>query len=108
MSVVVDFEGELFRWEGGEGAWHFIRVPREVAEEIDDSVVGPRRGFGSLKVRATVGGTGWSTSIFPEKQEDGGRTYVLPVKKAVRDREGLLADDVVRVELEIIEGEGDR
>ena len=107
MSVHVAFEGELFLWGGGEGSWHFVRVPGEVAADIDDAVVGPRRGFGSLKVHARIGDTAWSTSIFPEKQEHG-RTYVLPVKKAVRDREGILADDVVRVELEIVEGEGDR
>lgn len=103
MSVRVSFEGEVFLWNG-EGAWHFARVPSEVAEEIDDLVVGPRRGFGSLKVSARIGETEWTTSIFPEKQEHG-RTYLLPVKKAVRDVEGILADDVVRVDLVILEGD---
>jgi len=106
VSFQVTFEGELFLWDGGEGAWHFVRVPGETAADIDDSVVGPRRGFGSLRVHARIGATTWSTSIFPEKQEHG-RSYVLPVKKAVRDREGILADDIVRVQLEIVEGEGE-
>jgi hypothetical protein len=108
VSLTVAFDGELFLWDGGEGSWHFVRVPAGVAADIDDAAPGPRRGFGSLKVQARIGETSWATSIFPEKQEEGGRSYVLPVKKAVRDREGIMADDVVRVELEIVEGEGDR
>ncbi len=105
MSITVAFEGECFLW--GEGSWHFVRLPREVSDDIDDSLLGPKRGFGSVKVQATIGETTWSTSIFPERQADG-HTYVLPVKKAVREREGVLAEDVVPVELEIVEGEGDR
>lgn len=103
MTIRVAFEAEVFLWTG-EGGWHFARLPHDVAEEIDELVVGPRRGFGSLKVRARIGDTEWTTSIFPERQDDG-RTYLLPVKKPVRDAEGILTDDVVRVELAVIEGD---
>lgn len=104
MTFQVAFEAELFLWQGGQGSWHFVRVPVDVSADIDDSVVGPRRGFGSLKVSARIGDTTWATSIFPEQQETG-RSFVLPVKKAVRERERLLADDVVAVELVVLEGE---
>jgi hypothetical protein len=53
------------------------------------------RGFGSIRVRAQIGKTGWSTSIFPVK--DG--TYLLPVKATVRQKEGIEIGDSVSVRL---------
>lgn len=98
-----EFEGEVYQW-GGDVSWHFVRVPPEVAAEIRDSLVEPPRGFGSIKVGVRIGATAWSTSIFPD-----GERFALPLKKAVREAEGVLADDVVRVELTVraaAEGEG--
>ncbi len=89
------FQAELYRWSA-DAAWFFVTVPLEVAEPLSDSVVGPRRGFGAVKVHVTVGATSWSTSVFPQK--DG--TYVLPVKKTVRTAEALDDGDAVTVELE--------
>lgn len=49
--------------------------------------MGKRRlGFGSIKVRVTIGETSFDTSIFPTK--DG--PYLLPVKASVRKKEGLV------------------
>jgi hypothetical protein len=45
-------------------------------------------------VTATIGETHWSTSIFPAKDVGG---YMLPVKASVREAEGLVAGDDVRV-----------
>jgi len=104
VTARVGFSGEVFE-HSGEGSWHFVRVPADVAAEVRDLLTGPPRGFGSVKVVATIGETTWSTSLFPVKED---RSYVLPVKKQVRTAEGVLADDVVRVELVIVEGdEGD-
>ncbi|WP_244961716.1 DUF1905 domain-containing protein [Clavibacter zhangzhiyongii] len=55
-----------------------------------------RRGFGSVPVRVRVGTTTWRTSVFP--QGDG--TWILPVKRAVRDAQGLAVGDDVHVDLE--------
>ena len=44
------------------------------------STTGARRGFGSVRVRATIGSSTWTTSIFPASQAG----YVLPVKRPVR------------------------
>jgi hypothetical protein len=57
----------------------------------------PPRGFGSISVRAQIGGTAFETSIFPSDD-----TFVLPVKKAVRVAEGLEPGDAVEVELEVV------
>lgn len=91
----MSFEAEL--WEhDGPGGWHFVTMPLPLTEDVRERAGEHARGFGSLRVRATVGGTTWETSVFPGK--DG---YVLPVKKPVRRAEDLLAGDLVEVALEL-------
>lgn len=93
----VEFDGEVFRWEAREdSAWFFTSLPEELSEAIRE-VPRPSRGFGSVRVIARIGGTQWRTSIFPSS--DG--TYVLPLKKAVRDAEGLVDGGPVCVALEV-------
>jgi hypothetical protein len=99
----VEFTAELFEWHG-EGAWHFVRLPVPAAEEVREGYVGPPRGFGSIRVRARVGGTTWGTSVFPDKESG---SFLLPVKKPVREAECLLAGDEIRVALVVDpDGEG--
>lgn len=90
------FTAELWEHEG-TGAWHFVTLPEEAADEVDALVAGrPKAGFGSVRVEVTVGRTTWATSVFPDSKR---ATYVLPVKKAVRVAEGLVAGGPVDVGL---------
>ena len=94
--TTVGFSGEV--WIApGDGAWHFVTVPEEQAEIIRLES-GPRVGFGSVKVEATVGSSTWSTSVFPDSK----LTYVLPLKKSVRHAEGILAGDTIDVRLTLV------
>ena len=61
---------------------------------------GIRAGFGSVRVAATVGTTSWRTSIFPDSKTG---TYLLPVKKEVRDAEKLETVDNVRARVQIVD-----
>lgn len=85
-------------------SWHFLTLSCEVAEAINALALmrrlegGRKRGWGSMKVRATVGDTSWETSIFPAKELGG---WMLPVKAAVRKAEGLVAGDLVTVAVEV-------
>jgi hypothetical protein len=45
------------------------------------------------------GATTWNTSIFPDAASG---SYVLPVKRQVRDREVLDAGDTVHLTLEVV------
>ena len=84
---------------GGQGSWHFLTVPEDEAAEIRAHSFGSsRRGFGSVRVEATIGGVSWRTSVFPQKS--GG--YILPVKADVRRRAGIAVGDEVTVELELL------
>lgn len=86
----------LWLWAGEGGSWHFITLPEELCGEIREAAfIGPR-GFGSVRVEATIGEVSWQTSVFPQKA--GG--YILPVKADVRRRAGIGAGDLVELELE--------
>jgi hypothetical protein len=99
--VNVTFDAELWIWDARrDDSWTFVSVPVEASQEIRELTAGPRRGFGAVKVRATVGGSTWKTSIFPDSQR---KCYVLPVKRAVRKAEDLSAGDVATVCLELID-----
>ena len=81
------FDAELWLYPG-EAAWVFATVPTEVADEIAD--VADTRGFGSVRVEVSVADVTWRTSLFPDSSAG---TYVLPVKRAVRDRAGVSVGD---------------
>lgn len=92
----VDFTAEL--WESTSAAsWMFVSLPARIADDIDERIPA-RGGFGSIGVAATIGGTTWDTSIFPDKKLG---TFVLPVKRQVRDVEGVSLGDKVSVRLRI-------
>jgi hypothetical protein len=99
--VVVVFEAELWVWDARRGdTWTFVSLPGEASEDIRDRTAGSRRGFGSVRVRVTVGATTWTTSIFPDS---GSGSYVLPIKRAIRNAEGLDAGDTATVSVELID-----
>ncbi len=96
------FDAELWIWDARRAdSWIFISLPAEASAEIRESVgATPRRGFGSVRVRVTVGDSTWATSIFPDTPSG---SYVLPIKKAVRTTEALEAGDVATVTVELID-----
>ena len=85
-------------------SWHFLTVEGEAGEAIHALALmrrlenGRRRGWGSVKVTASIGGTNWATSILPDKASGG---WLLPVKAAVRKAEGLVAGDSAKVSLTV-------
>ena len=96
----VAFDAELWVWDARRTqTWTFVSLPASQSEEIRDLTGGLRRGFGSVRVRATIGTSTWTTSIFPGGQ--GG--YVLPVKRPVRVAESLDVGDVTAVMVELID-----
>lgn len=82
-----------------DAAWHFVTLPQDVADEIEDMPIS-RVGFGSIRVQVTIGSSSWGTSIFPSKELG---SFLLPLKKQVRETEGLGVGDVCHVHLRIAE-----
>lgn len=96
------FEAELWVWDARrEEGWTFVSLPADASAEIRDLAdAAPRRGFGSVRVRVTVGGSTWTTSVFPDSARG---TYALPVKKPVRTAESLAVGDVATVTVEVLD-----
>lgn len=99
MMSPMQFTAEVWRWDARREDWYFLTVPHELSQQIHD-YPRPPRGFGSVKVRVTIGSTTWTTSIFPGVHDGD---FSLPLKKAVRTAEGFEFGDVVNVELEPLE-----
>ena len=93
-----EFTSELWEHEGS-ASWYFLSLPEPVSDDIE-ALAGQRAaGFGSVRVEVAIGSTRWATSIFPDTKR---RTYVLPVKKAVRVAEGLGDGSSVEVRLTVV------
>ena len=97
MALAYAFTATLWHYPG-EAGWHFLTLPEQLAAEIREDTATFRRGFGSVKIRATVSGHNWSTSLFPDSKSG---TYLLPVNKAIRSAACLEAGDQVMVHLEV-------
>jgi hypothetical protein len=96
---VITLTGPLKMWSNDEGRMHFMSVPEELSGEIKAHSLLVRRGFGSVKVEATIDDVTWRTSVFPSKSSGG---YFLPVKVDVCRKTGIAADDEVTVMLELL------
>ena len=99
------FTAPLWRWTArtgsdDAGAWSFVTLPGDVADEVRESA-GEPRGFGSVRVHVEAAGQAWDTSVFPDS---GSGSFVLPVKKAVRQAAGVGEGDDLTVTLSVRDG----
>lgn len=93
--VDLEFSGPVWYWRG-PSPFHFVTVPEAESAEIDAVKQFVTYGWGVIPVEACIGGTTWTTSMFPR---EGG--YALPVKAVVRRAEGIELDDVVDVRISL-------
>ena len=95
--MILEFSGEIVHWRG-PAPFHFVVVPDEESGAIESVASAVTYGWGCIPVKVRIGATDFTTSLFPKEDR-----YMVPVKVAVRRREGLeLGDDVsVRLELDI-------
>jgi len=101
----VAFAAPLLAWRTEKyGDICYVRIAGEPADAIAAHELmrrlelGKRRGFGSVRVEASIGASRWPTSVFPQK----GGGWFLPVKKAICRAEGLEAGDEVEVRLRLL------
>ena len=90
MSTL-EFAGEVWEWRG-PAPFHFVSVPPDLCDEVREAAEVVSYGWGMVPVTVRLGSTSWTTSLWPK---DGG--YVVPLKDAVRRREGVQLGDVVTV-----------
>jgi hypothetical protein len=105
MRDTLTLTAPLTRWQGDHGTYHLVVITGEAAGKIALHArlhrleFGKQRGFGSVKVMARIGGTGWNSSVFPQLRQS---EWVLLVSKKVMRAEDLSAGDLVAVELDLI------
>lgn len=92
------FTAPLWEWSARDN-WSFVTLPEQMSDQIAE-IQHAARGFGSVRVRVTVGGTTWMTSIFPDTTQG---SYILPMKKAVRKAEDMADGADVAVTLEVLD-----
>lgn len=91
----LSFSGEVWEWRG-PAPYHFVWVPEDDAESIQETAAAVTYGWGMIPVTVTIGDTVWTTSLWPK---DG--RYVVPLKDRVRRAEGIELGTAVDVRLSI-------
>ena len=67
MNNSFKFSAEVWEYNG-ENSWHLITIPVEIGKTIK-TMDEFTRGFGSVRVIASVGSSKWQTSIFPIRNQ---------------------------------------
>jgi hypothetical protein len=91
----LEVTGDVWEWRG-PAPYYFVTVPDEESAQLREVAAGVTYGWGMIPVRGRVGDTDFDTSLWPK---DG--RYVVPLKDAVRDAEGVVEGDVVTVMLTV-------
>ena len=91
----LEVTGDVWEWRG-TAPYYFVTVPDEESAQLREVAAGVTYGWGMIPVRGRVGDTDFDTSLWPK---DG--RYVVPLKDAVRDAEGVVEGDVVTVTLTV-------
>lgn len=82
----------------GHAGWHFVTVDRRHSAVIKELFGQPRRGWGSIPVRVTLGRSVWHTSIFWVAKE---KTFLMGLKKSVRTAEKVREGETIAFSLQI-------
>lgn len=94
-KIQIKFKSKVWQYPGMSG-WYFVNLPKVESGKIKENKKISKRGWGSVKVKASIGKTSWESSIFPDKKSG---TYLLPLKKEVRNKEGIQDADFVSVQI---------
>jgi hypothetical protein len=87
-----EFGGEVIEWRG-PAPYFFVAMSASDSAELKEQAR-ELIYWGQVPVEAVIGDTSFSTALFPK---DG--RYLVPLKDAVRDAEGLHEGAVVQVVL---------
>ena len=98
-TLEYEFTAAVWLWSGKKTDWCFITLPPEISDHARYFTTHVQRGFKSLKVNARIGDSTWQTSMFPSKQH---QSYLLPIKKAIRDAEGVEIGKTQKVKVTVL------
>lgn len=93
LYMEISFRGDVWYWRG-PAPFHFVTVPAEESELIAEVAPAVTYGWGMIPVTVRIGRTGIDTSLWPKEG-----SYIVPLRKSLREREGVELGDVVGVTL---------
>lgn len=82
-----EFSGRVELFPGNMG-WHYVDVPDKLIPKEKSNLK-----WGLIPAQFCVGDTKWKSSLLPK----GGGTYFVPLKVAVRKKEGIELGDKVKI-----------
>ena len=92
-----DFTTSVRAYLNGKSTYYLASLPPKIGKAIRMMQAGqPRRGWGSVPVRLTIGGSSWNTSIFPES---GSKSYLFLLNAKVRKDEAIKESSRIHVQL---------
>ncbi|HRX02716.1 MAG: DUF1905 domain-containing protein [Anaerolineae bacterium] len=91
----IEFSGTIWFWRG-PAPWFFVTVPPAQSYDLQHISSIVTYGWGMIPVTARIGGSKWTTSLFPKDDQ-----YILPIKADIRKTERLEEGDTVTVQLEV-------
>lgn len=97
MTLDETFRATIWTQES-TGAWHFVTLPTALSRRIRTLTTGQLKPFGSFRVKARTGLTGWETSLFADTKRNA---LLLPVKADVRRKEKIKLGDTIEVSLQL-------
>ena len=68
------------------GGWWFVALPADLSAEIRQAFGTEEEGWGRLKATARIGNSEWRTAIWYDTKH---QAYLLPLKAAIRQAEGI-------------------
>lgn len=85
----------MWRYQG-ESPWHFVYVPLKISQQIRDMKRAGKNGL--VRIKATIGDTSWTTTLFPTKEGP----YLIAIKSEVRTAEVLDEGDKIKISCTLI------
>lgn len=88
-----EFAAKPWKYAGPAG-WVFVSLPLKMAKEIRTHLQSEEQGWGRLTATACIGTTEWKTAIWFDTTQ---KTYLLPLKAAVRLKERVVLEQKIFV-----------
>ncbi len=94
-NITYEFTATIWQYPSTNG-WVFVSLPQTMAAEIRTQIRWQEEGWGRMKAKAKVGESIWDTSIWYDTTH---KTYLLPLKAAIRKKEDLVLGQTIQISL---------
>ena len=95
-GIKFEFSAKVFNYSSAADmvGWTIVLLPKELSMEIRDNFKREEQGWGRMRITAKTGNSEWQTAIWFDTKHD---TYLLPIKAAIRKKENIAPDQVVKI-----------